>query len=259
MSEESKVYRDEQALATQQPTDMAAYDPNKAYGFEETDSNDIVIPRVKVINALSPERQDGEADEGDVINSLTKEDIRGFHFVPIKQYYSCIKWNPDRDADPRMLCRSFDGRVGTDADGDCHMCKQCGADQFDNTKTGKAAQPTCTRYLNFLGFFEENPMPVILSFARTNYNEGRKMLSISKSMRAAIWAYSYMIDSRLVSKDRNKWYILVPSMSGKTSAETQRLAFELFNSIQISNIQTEYEESGSYSSTETDEQVATEI
>lgn len=258
MSEENKMFG-EQTLVVGQSADMANYDPNKAYGFEETDSNDIVIPRIKVINALSPERKDGEAAEGDVINSLTKEDLRGMHFVPIKQYYSCIKWNPDRDADPRMLCRSFDGRVATTADGDVRVCKQCGADQFDNTKSGKAARPTCTRYLNFLGFFEENPMPIIMSFARTNYNEGRKMLSISKSMRAAIWAYSYVIDSRMMSKDRDKWYILVANMAGKTSPETQRLAFELFNSINVTSIQTEYEESGGYVSTETDEQVATEI
>lgn len=259
MSEENKNYGNPEALAAAEQQSMTAYDPNVAYGFEETDSSDIVIPRVKVINALSPERQDGEADEGDVINSLTKEDIRGYHFIPIKQYYSCIRWNPDRDADPRMLCRSYDGRVGTDAEGSTILCKQCGLDQFDNTKTGKAAQPQCTRYLNFLGFFEENPMPVVLSFARTNYNEGRKMLSISKSMRAAIWAYSYMIDSRMVSKDRNKWYILVPTLSSKTSPEMQQLAFELFNTIQVSNIQVNYEDAGGYSNPTTDDQVASEI
>lgn len=258
--EENKVYGSTESTALEQTgnSQLDAYDPSKAYGFEESDNSDIIIPRIKVINALSPERVDGEAEEGDVINSLTKESVKGQRFVPIKQYYSCIKWNPDRDADPRMLCRSFDGRIGTDSDGEAKLCKQCGCDQFDNSKTGKAAQPTCTRYLNFLGFFEGNPMPVVLSFARTNYNEGRKMLSMSKSMRSAIWAYSYTIDSRLVSKDRNKWYILVPNMAGKTDQETQQLAFELFNSIQVSNIQTDYEENIG-AAPAVDEQAATEI
>lgn len=258
--EENKVYGSQESTELTQATSaqLDNYDPSKAYGFEESDNSDLIIPRIKVINALSPERVDGEAEEGDVINSLTKESVKGQRFVPIKQYYSCIKWNPERDADPRMLCRSFDGRIGTDADGETKLCKQCGCDQFDNTKTGKAAQPTCTRYLNFLGFFEGMPMPVVLSFARTNYNEGRKMLSMSKSMRAAIWAYSYTIDSRLVSKDRNKWYILVPNMAGKTDEDTQKLAFELYNSIQVSRIQTDYEESMD-AATGVDEQAATEI
>lgn len=246
-------------LVEQQNTGITQYDPNVSYGFEESDSSDIVIPRIKVINALSPERTEGEAEEGQVINTLTKEDVSQWHFVPIKQYYSCIRWNPDRDADPRMMCRSFDGKVGTTSDGAQLICKQCGRCEFDNTKQGKEAQPTCTRYLNFLGFFEESPMPVVLSFARTNYNEGRKMLSISKSMRTAIWGYSYTIGSKLVSKDRNKWYIMVPQMSGKTSEDIQKLAFELYNSIQINRIQTEYEDVGAENQTATDEQVATEI
>ena len=60
-------------LATQQNQAMEAYDTTKAYGFEETDVKDIVIPRIKVIQALSPERIDGIASEGDILNSLTQE------------------------------------------------------------------------------------------------------------------------------------------------------------------------------------------
>lgn len=238
---------------------LEVFDPDKAYGFEEADSADVVIPRIKVINALSPERLDGEAEEGWIINSLTKERVEELHFVPIKQYYSCIKWNPERDEDPRMFCRSADGRVGITADGATLLCKQCGCDKFDNTKQGKAAQPTCTRYLNFLGFFVENPALVILSFARTNYNEGRKMLSISKSMRSAIWAYSYVVSSRQVTKDRNKWYIMVPQMSGKTDEATQRLAFELFKSVNVSDIKADYDDSGAAAAPASNAEMAEEI
>ena len=88
MSEEMK---DLATTATNMP---AEYNPSAAYGFEETDSKDIVIPRIKVINALSPERVDGEAQEGDILNSLTHEDVKGKRFIPVKQYYSNIHWNP---------------------------------------------------------------------------------------------------------------------------------------------------------------------
>lgn len=248
------------ALTTASQQNLAPqYDASATYGFEETDSKDIVIPRIKVINALSPERVDGVANEGDILNSLTQENVKGKKFIPIKQYYSKIYWNPDRDSDPRMFCRSFDGKSGQCEEG-VRICAQCRLDQFDNTKTGKEAQPKCTSYLNFLGFFEDNPMPVVLSFARTNYAEGRKMLSIAKSMRSAIWNFAYTIDSRLVAKDRNKWYIMVPNMAGPTTEEQRKLAFEFFNSIQTSAIATEYEDTSSFAGTvETDEQVASEI
>lgn len=198
MEEENKAM-----VAADTQHDLATeYNAANAYGFEETDSKDIVIPRIKVINALSPERVDGIANEGDILNSLTQENVKGKRFIPVKQYYSKIRWNPERDVEPRILCRSFDGKVGQCESGAC-MCAQCHLDQFDNTKTGKDAQPKCTSYLNFLGFFEDEPMPVVLSFAKTNYAEGRKMLSIAKSMRAAIWNFAYRIDSKLVAKDRN--------------------------------------------------------
>ena len=49
MSEENKN------LTTTSDNLPTEYNPDVAYGFEETDSKDIVIPRIKVINALSPE------------------------------------------------------------------------------------------------------------------------------------------------------------------------------------------------------------
>jgi hypothetical protein len=151
-------------------TELSSQVEEQVYGFEDSNSSDIVIPRIKVINALSPERQDGLAEEGDVINSLTKDSVANKRFIPIKQYYSKIEWNADRDADQRILCFSRDGKVGTDSDNTQHSCASCKKCQFDNTKTGKDAQPLCTSYMNFLGFFEVDPMPVVLSFAKTNYN-----------------------------------------------------------------------------------------
>lgn len=195
--------------------------------FDEDSSKDLIIPRIKVINALSPERVDGIAQEGQLLNSLTQEDITGKLFVPIKQYYSCIHWNPNRDDELRIFCRSDDGRMGHNDLG-AVSCATCGKCEFDNSKTGKDAQPQCTKYLNFLGFISGQPMPIVLSFARTNYNEGRKMLSIAKSMRQALWNFSYKLESRQVTKDRNKWYIIVANMAGVSSDEDKALASSLF-------------------------------
>ena len=246
-------------LTTQETQAMEAYDKNEAYGFEETKVEDIIIPRIKVIQALSPERVDGAAVEGDIINSLTQEKVNGQRFVPIKQYYTNIRWNPDRGADLRMLCRSFDGRVGQDFEEGMLVCATCRKNQFDNTKTGRDAQPTCTAYLNFLGFFEGSPMPVVLSFARTNYNEGKKLLSIAKSMRTAAWNYAYTMESRKVSKDKNVWYIMVPKMAGQTDPETRALAFELFKAYERTAIKADYEDTTYPDNDTVDAQTADEI
>lgn len=254
------------ATALSVPTDVgmrpadAVCIPDEAFGFEDANPEDIVIPRIKVINALSPERQDGVASEGTLLNSLTQEDVTGKRFIPIKAYHSNIEWNPDRSAEQRIFCRSNDGRIAINADGAC-SCAQCGKNKFDNSKTGKEAQPLCTSYLNFLGFIEGSPMPVVLSFARTNYNEGKKLLSIAKSMRQAIWNFSYTLNSRLITKDRNKWYIMVTQMSGETTAAERAMAYELFKSYEdMSSTQVDYEDvTAAAASTVTDDATAAEL
>ena len=250
---------DDKDLALTQAANLSTYDPTVAYGFEETKNEDIIIPRIKVIQALSPERLDGIAVEGELLNSLTQEKMNGRKFIPIKQYYSNIYWNPDRQADPRMFCRSIDGRVGQNDDG-ALTCAACKKNLFDNAKTGREAQPLCTSYLNFLGFFEGDSMPVVLSFARTNYNEGKKLLSIAKSMRCAAWNYAYSIETKKVTKDKNVWYNLILHMAGETTPETRALAFQLYKAYESVAIKAEYEDTATFEgSTETDDVTASEI
>lgn len=212
------------------------------YGFEDSKNDDIIIPRIKVINALSPERIDGIANEGALLNSLTQEEVTGKRFIPIRQYYSNMWWNPDRDAEQRILCRSLDGRVGNNEDGTL-LCAECRKNQFDNTKQGKEAQPQCTAYLNFLGFFEDSPMPVVLSFAKTNYNEGKKMLSIAKSLRTSLWGYAYKLEGKKKTKGKNAWYVIEPSLAGATTPEERALATELYKAYNdVAGFTTSYDD-----------------
>lgn len=234
-------------------------DPNLIYGFEDTKNEDLIIPRIKVINALSPERIDGIAEEGMILNSLTKEDLTGKNFIPLRQYYSNIWWNEDSSADNRIKCISLNGKIG-DGDEGALSCKSCGKTNWDNTKKGKDAQPICTAYLNFLGFIEGDPMPAVLSFAKTNYNEGRKMLSIARSMRASLWNYMYTLTGKKITKDRHSWYIIVPTLAGATPNDVRQLAYELYQSYDQTLINTHYEDVGEAKPTPTyDAQTEDEI
>lgn len=249
----------EKEIVKASTTEVAQQETNMAYGFEDTKASDILIPRIKVVQALSPERIDKEAEEGEIINSLTKERVAGKRFIIVKQYYSNICWNPDRGDDVRMFCRSLDGRIGQ-ADSGSLSCADCKKNMFDNTKQGKEAQPACTSYLNFLGFFSDDCMPVVLSFARTNYNEGKKLLSIARSMRCSIWNYAYAIDSKQLEKNRNKWFTIVPRMIGPATPEEQAVAFEIYKQYEKSIVNAEYEDAGAgMSESAPDETTAQEI
>ena len=75
-----------------------------------------------------------------------------------------------------------------------------------------------------------------------NYNEGKKMLSIARSLRCNIWDYAYTLTGKKVSKGRNTWYIIESKLSDATSAENRKLAKELYDVYASIAINADYED-----------------
>jgi hypothetical protein len=216
--------RDEAMLATQ--SDMPL-------GFEDEEAGDMIIPRIKVVQSLSPERKDKIADEGDIINSLTHEKCNGKTFIPVFRYNNNIDWI-DRSEGGGMRCIARDGKIGEMSDGTRIMCAQCRKCEFDNSKQGKDAFPTCTKYINFFGFFEGERIPIILSFAKTNYSEGKKLYSLAKVTMQNMWNFGYKLNEKIMSKNGNEWYIIVTSPAGATNDEDRAFAASLYSSFRNS-------------------------
>ena len=219
MTDNEIMKREEQALASQTEGPL---------GFDDDDADDMIIPRVKIIQLLSPERKNGEANEGDIINSLTKEKLNGKKFIPVFKFNNNILW-ADRSNGGGILCMARDGKVGVPTDGsESKMCAKCRKCEFDNTKQGREAIPTCTKFINFFGFFEGERMPIILSFGKTNYNEGKKMYSLAKVTMQNIWNHAYELNDKTMAKNGNEWSIIAINAAGVTSDEDREFAMGLF-------------------------------
>ena len=215
----------------------------KPMGFEDEEQSDMIIPRVKCMQALNPEVRDREAKEGNVINSLTKDVLNGLNFIPVFKFNNNIEWK-DRDDGGGILCSAADGKLGNHTDGSCKLCKECKRNEFDNTKTGKESYPSCTKYINYLGFFEGERMPIILSFSKTNMAEGKKLYSLAKVSMQNMWNFSYTIESKLKKKAANEWYIIDIKKNTITSEEDRLFAKSLFDQFRntISNVKFDVEE-----------------
>lgn len=212
---------------------LATYDG--PMGFDEDDQDDLIIPRVKVVQSLSPERKDKLAEEGDIINSLTKEKINGGVFIPVFKFNSNIEWI-DRNKGGGINCQARDGKMATDSTGQQILCAACKRNLFDNTKQGRDAIPTCTKYINFFGFFEGERVPIILSFAKTNYNEGKKLYSLAKVSMQNIWNHGYKLVAKPMSKNGNDWFIIDVIPNGATVDEDRMYAMELFKGFKVSDL-----------------------
>lgn len=242
----AKEINKEEALAVKDETALANTTPEVPMGFEDEDSGDMIIPRVKVIQTLSPERKDGTASEGDIINSLTKEKYNGKKFIPVFKFNNNVEWK-DRSDGGGIKCIARDGKMGEASDGTTMLCASCKRCEFDNTKQGKEAAPKCTKYINFFGFFEGERMPIILSFGKTNFNEGKKLYSLAKVTMQNMWNYGYVLNEKLQAKGGNEWYIIVPVAAGASTEEDRAFALEMYKSFRnsIQSVSYDMEDTGS--------------
>lgn len=217
--------RNQNMLATQSDAPM---------GFEDEEEGDMIVPRVKVVQTLSPERKEKLAEEGDIINSLTKEKLNGLVFIPVFKFNNNIWWKP-RSEGGGIKCIARDGKIGALYDGQTLICKSCRKNEFDNSKQGADAIPVCTKYINFFGYIQGTQMPIILSFAKTNYNEGKKLYSLAKVTMQNMWNHGYRLDAKLMSKGNNEWYIINPTMAGPTTEEERNIGLGLYQMFRSRN------------------------
>src|SRR3990167_3555991 len=71
-------------------------------GFESgVEKEDLIIPRAKLLQAMSPEMQEGGFRVGQIINSLTKEELNE-EFIPIFMFKNWIRFNPRSKTEPNF-------------------------------------------------------------------------------------------------------------------------------------------------------------
>ncbi len=183
----------------------------KGRGFEhEVDKDDYIIPRAKLLQASTPEvkAEGSKFKAGQIINSLTLE-VLPTTFVPLYWFPQWIRfnarkpgergWNPDfgasamiwrtKDpADPRIL---EEGQFG------------------ENGET-----PLATKFLNFFSIFLGHSMPVIISFSKTSYKAGKKLITLASLTGGDMFGKQYNLTSKLTQKGDDSYHILEINPTG---------------------------------------------
>ena len=218
-------------------------------GFEDESQGDLIIPRVKVIQALSPERKEKLCAEGEIINSLTLDKLNGRVFIPVFKFNNNIEWKPRADGGG-ILCIARDGKVGTHSDGTTKLCAACKRNEFDNTKTGKESVPKCNKYFDFFGFMAGERIPLVLSFAKTNYSEGKKLYSLAKVTMQNMWNFGYTLNEKLVAKGGNEWYIINIAAAGPSTQEDRDYALSVYKMFRANDFKFDMDSGNDEVSTE---------
>jgi hypothetical protein len=172
-------------------------------GFEEgVTKEELIIPRAKLLQALSPEVTDGmkspdgkDLKIGMVVNSLTRE-ILPSEFIPIFKFTNWIRFNPRNDKDPNFDATFEPGAIiwRSNDPSDPKV-------QSEGAFGPNGEVPIATKFINFFCYFPGVPMPIIVGFSKTSYKAGRQLLSLAKFTPGDMFSRKYALTSKQVKSE----------------------------------------------------------
>jgi hypothetical protein len=135
-------------------------------GDAEFDSGDIMFPRLRLMQGLSTEVQEGTASPGQWVLS-GYEPVEEVTIVPM-----LFARNRDlRDDEGAVLCRSRDALVGEGEPGG--NCAECPLSMWN-----EKIPPACSFSYVYAVYVKEFSTPAIVSFKRTSINAGKTLNTI---------------------------------------------------------------------------------
>lgn len=230
-------------------------DGNTMEGLEDIDETSIALPRIKVLQATSPEVQGEEYRDlnlraGDLIENISKEKVSGI-VIPVKVLPSTNVLFVPRTAEGKtalkelktditdadleqtgaMICAAIDGKTG-DRYGSCSECGLC---MFRGND-----KPVCQRSINVLVMLE-NGMPAIVSFRDTSYKHGTKFVSLLRNkalagIRIQMCKYK-LVPTKRTAADK-QWYELAVVMNGNSTPEEAEKAYKMYQEYNKINLNT---------------------
>lgn len=210
-------------------------------GFENVRGKDLAPPRLKLMQALSPEVQEETFSPGDVVNSISGELVfkrdQEISFVPIYHFVSWIEWGEQGE-----------GMRNVSIDPSSEIA-QAAARGEKSIKDGKETFRV-TEYHNFfvIAVPLEEPMEMFhIGFAKTNYKVGRKLIGLAK-MRGdyPLYAGRYKLSSDTEeNKKSQKYKVFQVRNDGwvdeKTFIEAKKQYEIISKAMKEDRVQVEYE------------------
>ncbi len=180
-----------------------------------------IVPRMKVIQAMSDKDLKAEFGEGSVIVYPGGQKIagaeEGFLFVPVFFFPEFMKWADRNDKESNaILDRSFDPQSEIALRSRDPERRN---EEYPDGRKDRKGKPLEFRYcehLNFVGvvYNEEGDFePVILGFAKGDFSKGKQLASSIRMRRAdgrpvPMWAQVWQFHTVLNEGSEGSWYQL---------------------------------------------------
>lgn len=194
-------------------------------GFENLERGDILLPRVTLLQPLSPEVTEGGHKAGTMFLNLSSRSLgREVLITPVLHFRSRIKWHP-RDEGGGIDCSSPDARVPV-TDKYAKECAACPHKEWDNeAKTKRDQAPACTLYENFVVLLPGEANPVVLPMERTKVRAAKKFYSMAALKGGDMFNFTYKLSTvQEKNADGQAYFNYLVADVGKVTTGAERVA-----------------------------------
>ena len=222
-------------IATKQETAMAPVSGTVARGFENFKTEDLIIPRLRLLQGLSQAVIDGVGKMGQFQDSLSGEIIGdSIEVVLLGMRNGAVYF----EAGEGMRCKSNDGIANMEG----VRCVDCPYGEYHSRPWGKdASPPKCSSTKEFICITRATAQgkehkPIVVSFLKTSYKMGRKLASIARLTGRDIFADAYVVSSSTMKGPKGTYSVLEVKQNGWLTAEEFKSAEGWYKNIGASNV-----------------------
>jgi len=212
---------------TQKPGALATNGVNLGEGFEEG-LEGIKLSRAKIVQSTTPEFQKAPQKYimGTLIDNITGEQLSN-EFIPLLKFTIWIRFNPRKKED-----QNFDPAY----DAGALIWKSTDPKDPRVLSEGEFGPngelPKATKFVSFLAIFPGQPLPVIISFAKTSLKAGVKLYNLAVRAGGDMCSRKYTISTELVKNDEGTYYVPDVNMAGIVDEATHKAAIALKHQFQ---------------------------
>ena len=203
-------------------------------GFENFDTTDLVLPRLKITQAISGVVTEGNAKAGQFYAALTGEVMDApLEIVLLGMRKRRVMWDKKGET---ILCRSMDSKWKHDGS---LKCQDCPHQQWGENNE----PPKCSFTYDYPVLLRASEQPMIFSLSSTAMNAARKLNTMAQvavdpktKRRLAIYERSYIASLRQMEEGSKRWF--VPDFKPGTQIEGGELDqvkiwFDMMSKINI--------------------------
>lgn len=179
---------------------------NAGAGLDNIRPEDIILPRLTIIQPTHPLATEDGYQVGDIVNSISNENYgKRYEFFVLHYYPNRVKFETEELGTP-VECRSDNGITGTKF-GKCAPCPHAQW-QDDPEKPGQQKRPACTEFKNLIVQPADDlgASPIVISSKRSALKPTSQLLSALATSRKAAYASSWVLESVKNQKDRLTWF-----------------------------------------------------